>query len=61
MRRCSIAGANPTSTKARLLLMAAMMKLGSFPLAADPDNPTVAEREATKKAVLAYLEIFNTH
>jgi len=57
----SIAGSNLTGTKARLLLMAAMMKLGSFPVAADPDNPTAAEREATKKAVLAYQEIFNTH
>jgi L-asparaginase len=57
----SIAGSNLTGTKARLLLMAALMKFGSFPVAADPDHPTSSEQEATKKAVLAYQEIFNSH
>jgi L-asparaginase len=56
-----IAGSNLTSTKARLLLMAAMMKLGSLPVAQDPANPTAREREATEQAVAAYQRIFETH
>ena len=43
-RDACIAGANLTATKARILLMAALMKLGCLPPAADPDNPTPAER-----------------
>lgn len=57
----TIAGSNLTATKARLLLMACLMKFGSFPVAADPDNPTKAEQEATRKAVLTWQEIFNSH
>ena len=56
-----VAGANLTAIKARILLMAAMMKLGSLPPAKDPDNPTDAERAATQNAVAAYQEIFWTH
>jgi len=57
----TIAGSNLTATKARLLLMACLMKFGSFPVAADPDNPTKAEQEATRKAVLTWQEVFNSH
>jgi hypothetical protein len=56
-----IAGSNLTATKARMLLMAALMKLGSLPTARDPDAPTEAELAATRKAVAAYQDIFNTH
>src|SRR5690606_26852256 len=35
-----IAGSNLTSIKARLLLMACLMKFGALPIAADPDAPT---------------------
>lgn len=56
-----IAGSNLTSTKARLLLMAAMMKLGSLPVAQDPANPTARERQATEQATAAYQRIFDTH
>jgi L-asparaginase len=56
-----IAGANLTATKARLLLMASLMKLGSLPAAKDPDRPTPDELKATRKAVAAYQEIFDTH
>lgn len=55
------AGANLTATKARLTLMAALMKLGALPIAADPDNPTDAEKQATVKAVAAYQAIFSSH
>lgn len=57
----SIAGSNLTAIKARLLLMAALMKLGSLPIAEDPANPTAGERSATIAAIRAYQEIFDTH
>jgi L-asparaginase len=56
-----IPGSNLTSTKARMLLMACLMKFGSLPLAKDPANPTAAEKAATAKAVSAYQEVFATH
>lgn len=57
----TIAGSNLTSIKARLLLMAALMKLGSLPVAVDPSAPTEAERAATAAAVERYQEVFDTH
>jgi hypothetical protein len=57
----TIAGSNLTATKARLLLMAALLKLGALPPAADPDHPTAAEVAATRERVLAYQAIFDTH
>jgi hypothetical protein len=57
----AIAGSNLTATKARLLLMACLMKLGSLPPAADPANPTPAEIEATRSKLATYQSIFNTH
>ncbi|HEX2185646.1 MAG TPA: asparaginase domain-containing protein, partial [Chloroflexota bacterium] len=42
----AIAGSNLTATKARLLLMACLMRFGSLPPAADPEHPTRAELEA---------------
>ena len=56
-----IAGSNLTATKARLLLMACLLKLGSLPPAKDPDNPTEDELAATRKAVAAWQAIFDTH
>ncbi len=56
-----IAGNNLTSTKARLLLMAALMTLGALPPAADPFNPTEDEQAATLEAAMRYQEIFDTH
>jgi L-asparaginase len=56
-----IAGSNLTAIKARLLLMACLMKFGSLPSAKDPDNPTPRERQAIEKAVAAYQLVFNTH
>ena len=57
----AIAGSNLTATKARLLLMAALMKLGALPVAIDPDHPTEAEKQATTAAIKAYQQIFDTH
>lgn len=57
----AIAGSNLTATKARLLLMACLLKLGCLPPAADPARPTEQETEATKAKLKAYQEIFDTH
>lgn len=57
----AIAGNNLTATKARLLLMASLMKLGCLPRAADPTRPTAAETDATKARLKQYQAIFDTH
>jgi L-asparaginase len=57
----AIGGSNLTATKARLLLMACLMKLGSLPPAADATKPAAAEIEATKAKLRPYQEIFDTH
>ena len=56
-----ISGSNLTSTKARLLLMASLMKFGSLPPAADPTRPTPAEVAATRDRVAEYQSVFDTH
>ena len=56
-----IGGRNLTSTKARLLLMACLMKLGSLPAAADPERPTTAEADAVHAKIREYQAIFDTH
>jgi L-asparaginase len=56
-----IGGSNLTATKARLLLIACLMKFGSLPPAANPDDPTSTEAAAIRKKVAAYQAIFDTH
>jgi hypothetical protein len=56
-----ISGSNLTANKARLLLMAAMLKLGALPPAADPSTPTPAELAAIKAKLDQYQEVFDTH
>ncbi|WP_210310429.1 asparaginase domain-containing protein [Devosia pacifica] len=56
-----IAGSNLTAIKARLLLMASLMKFGALPIAADPSAPTDAEKQATIAAVAEYQAVFNSH
>ncbi len=56
-----IAGSNLTSTKARLLLIAAMMKFGSLPPARDPDHPSPEEAAALRAKITQYQAIFDTH
>jgi hypothetical protein len=56
-----ISGSNLTSTKARLLLMACLMKFGSLPPAADPDNPAEEELRAIRGKIEAYQAVFYTH
>jgi hypothetical protein len=57
----AVAGSNLTATKARLLLMACLMKFGALPPAGDPAKPTAAETEATKAKLAQYQEVFDTH
>jgi L-asparaginase len=56
-----IAATNLTATKARLLLMACLLKFGSLPPAKNPDKPTSEELDAIRKAVARYQSVFNTH
>ncbi len=57
----AIAGSNLTATKARLLLMACLMKFGCLPPAADPTRPMPAEIESTKTKLAQYQGVFDTH
>jgi hypothetical protein len=56
-----IAGSNLTATKARLLLMACLLRFGSLPPAADPAHPSAAELEAIQAKLAAYQTVFDTH
>lgn len=56
-----IAGSNLTATKARILLMACLMKFGSLPPARDPDRPTKEEASAIRLKVADYQKVFDTH
>lgn len=56
-----IAASNLTATKARLLLMACLLKLGSLPPARNPDAPTDAEIKASKAMIAKYQAIFESH
>ena len=57
----TIEGSNLDTNKARLLLMAAMLKLGRLPKAKDPRNPTQNEHEAVIAKIAEFQEIFETH
>ncbi|MDB4444310.1 hypothetical protein N9174_03130 [bacterium] len=57
----NIEGSNLTATKAQILLMAALLKFGSLPPAADPRNPTPDEIKAIRAKVRQYQEVFDTH
>jgi hypothetical protein len=57
----AIAGGNLTATKARLLLIAALLKLGALPAAQDAENPTVDEIDAVEAKLREFQRIFDTH
>lgn len=57
----AIAGGNLSATKARLLLMAAMLRLGALPAARDPMRPTAAETTSTRAALDRYQDLFDRH
>jgi L-asparaginase len=56
-----ISGNNLTATKARLLLMAALMKFGALPPVVNPDCPTDAELAAIRARLVQYQMVFDTH
>lgn len=56
-----IGAGNLTSTKARILLMAAMLRYGSLPVPSDPSSPSDSEIEAIEARIAQYQEIFDTH
>ncbi|MFN0092204.1 MAG: hypothetical protein ACKVWR_18345 [Acidimicrobiales bacterium] len=56
-----ISGDNLSATKARLLLMAAMLKLGALPAAVDPLAPTRQEIRDSRRSVAGFQRIFDTH
>jgi hypothetical protein len=56
-----IAGANLTATKARLLLMACLLRFGSLPPARNPSDPTSREIAASETALAAFQQVFDTH
>jgi hypothetical protein len=57
----AIAGNNLTATKARLLLMACLLRFGSLPPTADPLHPTPVELEAIHARLAEYQAVFDTH
>ena len=57
----AIAGGNLTATKARLLLMACLLRYGALPPARDPANPTAREIRATEEMIAEYQQVFDTH
>ncbi|GAB4232010.1 MAG: asparaginase domain-containing protein [Elainellaceae cyanobacterium] len=60
-RSLFLGGNNLTATKARILLMACLMKLGSLPAAANPYAPTEDEIVAVQAKLKEYQQIFDTH
>src|SRR4051812_8882554 len=57
----AIAGGNLTATKARLLLIASLLKLGALPAVRDVDNPTPDELAQIRAKLDDYQRIFDTH
>jgi L-asparaginase len=60
-RDFTIEGSNLDSTKARLLLIASMLKLGAFPRAKDALNPSSHERDQIVSKTAEFQKIFETH
>lgn len=56
-----IAGGNLTATKARLLLMACLLRFGALPPARDPERPTPEESAAVRSTLAAYRDVFESH
>lgn len=56
-----IEGENLAATKARLLLMASMMKFGALPVPGSPKHPSEKELDAIREKIAEYQEVFDTH
>lgn len=60
-RHLWIGGGNLTAAKARVLLMASLLALGTLPAAADPRNPTDMEITALRARLRDFQTLFDTH
>lgn len=60
-RNLTLEGNNLTATKARILLMACLLKFGALPPARDPAAPTPAERTAILEKLKLYQAVIDTH
>jgi L-asparaginase/Glu-tRNA(Gln) amidotransferase subunit D len=56
-----LSGSNLTATKARLVLMACLLRYGALPPAEKPDHPTAAELATVRKKLDQFQEVFDTH
>lgn len=56
-----VAGGNLTATKARMLLMACLLRYGALPPARDPASPTPSELDAIAERFMQYQAVFDTH
>ncbi len=56
-----IEGNNLTATKARLLLMACLMRFGSLGIPVDPDIPTKRDLDTIRSKIAQYQEVFDSH
>lgn len=56
-----IAGGTLTATKARMLLIACLLRFGALPPAADPAAPAPDEVRSTQAALDRYREVFASH
>jgi hypothetical protein len=59
--KLGIAGSNLTATKARMLLMACLLRFGSLPPAKDPANPAPDEVRAVEEALVPFQRVFDSH
>lgn len=59
--RLWIGGGNLTAAKARVLLLACLLRFGTLPAAADPDAPTPGERAAIRARLAEFQAVFDTH
>ena len=57
----AIAGSNLTATKARLLIMACLLRFGPPPRAREPERPTEAEQRALGDMLDQYRAVFAEH
>jgi len=56
-----VEGSNLNANKARVLLMACLLRFGCPPPAADPAHPTEAEKTAVRNHLAKIQEVFNSH
>jgi hypothetical protein len=57
----TIEGSNLNANKARVLLMACLLRYGAPPPAKDPLHPTPAEKDAVRTHLSKIQAVFDTH